>query len=74
MPEMVMTGQTANIRNLCKYEWFQWVMHYQSKEGYPDDKIAMGRYIGPAIDVGNDMTYIILFLDGNYVCRLTVGP
>ena len=42
-PETVMTGQTADTSNLCEYEWFQWVMYYQPKEGYPDDKMAMGR-------------------------------
>ena len=72
MPETSMTGQTADIRNLCEYEWFQWMMYYQPKEGYPDDNMEMGRYLGPAIDVGNSMTYKILFPDGNYVCRSNV--
>ena len=36
--------------------------------------MATGQYLGPVIDVGNAMTYKILFLDGNYVCRMTVGP
>ena len=49
-------------------------MHCQTKEGYPDDKMAMGRYLGPAIDVSNSMTYKILLPDGNYVCHLTVCP
>ena len=31
VPETVMTGQTTDISNLCKYEWFQWVMYYQPK-------------------------------------------
>ena len=47
-------------------------MYYQPKEGYPDDNMEMGRYLGPAIDVGNSMTYKILFPDGNYFCRSTV--
>ena len=49
-------------------------MYYQTKEGYTDNKMAMGRYLGPAIDVGNTTTYKILFPDGNYVYRLTVRP
>ena len=43
-------------------------MYYQTKEGYPDDKMTIGRYLGPSIDVGNAMTYKILLQDGNYVC------
>ena len=35
--ETVMTGQTTNSSNLCEYKWFQWVMYYQPKEGYPDN-------------------------------------
>ena len=49
-------------------------MSYQPKEGYPDDKMAMGQFLGPAIDIGNAMTYKINFPDGNYVYRLTVRP
>ena len=74
LPETVMTVKTADISNLCKYEWFQCMMYYQPKEGYPNDKMAIGKYLGPAIDVGNTMTYKILLPDGNYVCRLTVRP
>ena len=46
-------------------------MYYQPKEGYPDDKMAMERYLGPAFDVSNFMTYKIFLRDGNYVCHLT---
>ena len=74
VPEMVMIGQTTYIINLCEYEWFQWVIYYQPKEGYPNDKMDMGQYLGPFIDVGNVITYKIFFPYGNYVCRSTVHP
>ena len=32
----------------------------------------IGRWLGPAIDVGNSMTYKILQPDGGYVCRSTL--
>ena len=35
--EKVITGQTADIINICEYEWFQWVIYYQPKEVYPDN-------------------------------------
>ena len=47
-------------------------MYYQPKEEYPDDKMEMGRYLGPEIDVGNSMTYKILLPDANYVFCSTV--
>ena len=67
VPETVRTGQTVDNSNLCEYEWLQCVMYYQPKEGYPDDSMALGRYLGPAIDVSNAITYKMLLMDGNYV-------
>ena len=64
-----MYGQTGNISSLCNFEWFEWVMFFQPKETYPDNKMFIGRWLGPAIDVG---TYKILSPDGGYVCRSTV--
>ena len=54
--ETVMTVQTSDISYLCKYECLKWEMYYQPTEGYPDDKMVMGRYLRPATDVGNAMT------------------
>ena len=56
VPKTVMTGQTSDIINLCEYEWFHWMMYYQSKERYLDYKMVMGQYLGPSIDVVNAMT------------------
>ena len=72
VPETVMSGQTGDISNLCKFEWFQWVMFFHPKETYPEDKMFIGRWLGPVIDVGTDMTYNILRPDGGYVFRSTV--
>ena len=67
-----MSGQKGVISSLCKFEWFKWVMFFQLKETYPDDKMFIGRWFGPAIDVVTAMTYKILRPDGGYVCRSTV--
>ena len=47
-------------------------MFFQPRETYPDDKMFIGRWLGPEIDVGTAMTYKILRPDGGYVCRSTV--
>ena len=72
VPETVMSGQTGDISSLCEFEWFEWVMFFQPKETYPDDKMFIVRWIGPEIDVGTAMTYNILRPDGGYLCRSTV--
>ena len=72
VPETVMSGQTGNIISLCEFKWFKWVMFFQPKETYPDDKMFIGIWLGPAIDVGATMTYNILRPDGGYVCCSTL--
>ena len=67
-----MSGQTVNISSLCKFEWFEWVMFFQPKETYPDDKMFIGIWLVPAIGVSTAMTYNILRPDSGYVCRSTV--
>ena len=74
LPETIITSQTDEIINLCEYDWFQCVMYYQPKEGYPYDKTVMGQYLGPTIHVGNAITYKIFLTDGNYVCRSNICP
>ena len=64
VPETVMSVQTGDISSLCEFEWFEWVMFFQPKETYPDENMFICRWLGPAIDVGTDMTYNILRPDG----------
>ena len=59
VPETIMSGQTADISNLCEYEWYDWVMFRYDNATYHDDHRELGRYLGPAIDVGSAMTYKI---------------
>ena len=67
-----MTGQTANIINICEYEWYEWVMFRDGPTSYPESPMTLGRYLGPSIGVGSAMTYKILKSNGNYVCRTSV--
>ena len=70
--ETVMSGQTGDISSLCEFEWFEWVILFQPKETYPDEKMFIDRWLGPAIDVGTVMNYKILRPDGAYLCRSTL--
>ena len=67
-----MSGQTGNIRILCEFEWFEWVIFFQPKETYPDDKMFIGIWLGTATNIGTAMTYKILRPDGGYVCCSTL--
>ena len=70
-PENIMTGQTADISHICEFGWYDWVMFRDNVQTYPDDKLTLGRYLGPATDVGSALTAKILRANGNFACRST---
>ncbi len=50
VPETIMTGNTADISYIAEFGWYNWVMFHDNKPPYPDDKLILGHYLGPAID------------------------
>jgi hypothetical protein len=67
----IMTGDTADTSRICQFGWYDWVM-YHDHTTFPDNNALLGRYLGPAIDVGSMLTAKILKPNGQYVCRLTL--
>ncbi len=49
-----------------------WSLPIDDQDWFPEDKATLGRYLGPAIDVGSMLTAKILMPNGQYVCRLTL--
>lgn len=73
VPETVMSGQTADISNLCEFDWYDWVMFVDTPSAsFPDDRRRLGRYLGPAPDVGSEMTYRVLAENGHVLHRTTI--
>jgi hypothetical protein len=72
VPETIMTGNTANISHIAEFGWYDWVMLCDNKPSYPDDKLILGCYLGPAIDTGSALMAKILKLNGVFVCRSTL--
>ena len=60
VPETRMTGQTADISNLCKHEWYEWVMFRDCSQSYPDEQVRLGRFLGPTTNIGSVMTQKLL--------------
>ena len=52
VPETIMKGGTADISQICEYGWYDWVMFRYTMEAFPENKFVLGRYLGPATDVG----------------------
>jgi hypothetical protein len=72
VPETIMTGSTAVISHICEFGWYDWVMFRDNVPTFPDVKLILGRYLGPATDVGSALTAEILKSNGQTVCRLTL--
>jgi hypothetical protein len=42
VPETIMTGNTANISHITEFGWYNWVMFYDNKPSFPDNKLVLG--------------------------------
>jgi hypothetical protein len=74
VPETIMKGGTADISQICKFSWYNWVMFHDTVKtiAFPDKRLTLGRYLGPAIDIGLALTAKILKQNGQYVCCSTL--
>jgi hypothetical protein len=72
VPETIMTGNTADISHIAEFGWYDCVMFRDNELSYPDDKLILGRYLGPAIETGPALMAKILKLNGVFVCRSTL--
>jgi hypothetical protein len=60
VPETIMTGSSANISHICEFGRFDWVMFRDNVPTFPDAKLILGRYLGPATNVGPTLIAKIL--------------
>jgi len=68
----VLKGTTADISALSEFGWYDWVMYHEPTGSFPDDKFVLGRYLGPAIDVGSALTAKILNANAQCIFRSTL--
>ena len=66
-----MTRETADFSEFSELEWYEWVMFRNNKVPHPNDKLTLGRYLGPSTDIGTSMTAKILKDNGRIVSRTT---
>ena len=69
--ETLVSGQTPDISHFTQHEWYEWVKFRDTKAPFPDTKYALGRYLGPSIDVGPAMTAKMLKANGQLLHRMT---
>ena len=72
VPETIMMGQTADISFICEFGWYDWVYYNEAQAQFPDDKVCLGKYIGPTDpEVGSVLTAKILKSNGEVIRRNT---
>lgn len=74
VPETIVSGETSDISTFAEYQWYQWVKFRDTAVSFPQDKVVLGRDLGPAIDIGPAMTRKVLKSNGQVVHRSTVRP
>ena len=42
MPEMIVSGQTADISPFIEFSWYDWIKYYDNQAKYPKDKEVLG--------------------------------
>ena len=71
-PEAEMHGMSSGISDICEFEFYKWVMFNDSQTTFPENEFQVGRWLGPSIYVGSDLTYKILKSSGQVVPRSTI--
>ena len=74
VPETILSGQTADISPFAEFGWYDWVKYYETPNRYPEPKEELGRWLGPAMDIGPAMTSKILRDTGYVIYSSTVRP
>ena len=59
-PETIVSGETDDIPESAEFGWFDWIVFRDTTVSYPGRKPQLGRYCGPAYDIGPTMTAKIL--------------
>lgn len=66
-------GETADISHLAEFSFYDWVWFVSPKES-KYDRMMLGRWLGPSIDVGEALTFAIFTGTAEIVHRSSVLP
>ena len=69
--DKIMSGETSNIIQFLKFEWYWWFYFRDSVVPFPYDNMVLVRYLGPSINVGSALKSNILKLNVQVVHRST---
>ena len=67
VPEKIMTSDTVDISQIHQFGWYDWMMFHDSVLTFPDETIVLGKYLGPAPNMGSAHMVKILKSNGQVV-------
>jgi hypothetical protein len=73
VPDTIVNGQTSDISPLAEYVWYEWVKFWDTGQSFPDSKEWLGRDLGPAIDIGPEISRKVLKINSEVMFRVSVG-
>ena len=68
-PHTFTFGTDADISNLCRFGWYEWIYFRENSASFPFQKERLGRCLGPAWNEGNAMSQWVLKDNGKVVSR-----
>jgi hypothetical protein len=71
-PETMLLGETANVSECAEFGWCCWIKFRDAKVPCPQDKLVLGRCLGPSADIVPAMTAKTLKQNGQCVHRTTL--
>ena len=63
-------GYSPNISELCMFKWYDWIWFHEPTDPM---KMQLGRWLGPAYDIGQGMAHYVLASTGKVRTRSTVS-
>ena len=72
VPQTLVDGTTFDISNLAEFGWYDWIKYRDTIVSWPLDDYTLGRWLGPAPTICNEMTMYILKNNGEVIIRTTL--
>jgi hypothetical protein len=74
VPHKLISGETPDISQYCKFGFWQWVMFRDNTAHWPKPSMSLGlgKYLGPPIDFSGSMCATILKGNAQWVDRTIV--
>ena len=73
-PMEVATGHTPDISACIHHKFYDPVYYYDQGEKYPSTKEQLGRWLRPAENTGDALTYYILTINITIIVHSTIHP